>query len=156
VQDLLGNRTYPEGEPMHLLRRLRQHRPRSARIAVFAVAAAAAGLLVPQSANAAGTNWAQYSGNCYGWTTWDANYVTGHVWDHANDQCEITIFQYQSNHSPEWPDSVSSAYATAVNTGATTPTWYHGMTSSGTGLSDYVCVTDLTTGSPGYCSPTYS
>jgi UDP-glucose 4-epimerase len=30
------------------------------------------------------------------------------------------------------------------------------MTSSGTGLSDYVCVTDLTTGSPGECSPTYS
>jgi hypothetical protein len=123
---------------------------------VCAVAAATAGFLAPQGADAADSGWAQYSGNCYGWTTWDAHYVTGHVWDHANDTCEIGIFQYKSNELPEWPDSSAFAYAYATNTGNSTPTWYHGVTSSGTVLYGYVCVTDLTTNSEPECSPTYT
>ena len=132
------------------------HARRSAKIALCTVAAAAVGVLLPQSAHADGANWAQYSGNCYGWTTWNANYVTGHVWDHANDRCSVTIFQYKSNESPEWPDSYSEAYATATNTGNNTPTWYHGATSSGTALYDYVCVQDETLDSPAVCSPIYT
>lgn len=141
---------------MQLQQKLRLHGRRSARVAAGAVAAAAASLLVPQSAHADGANWAQYSGNCYGWTTWNANYVTGHVWDHANDTCSVIIFQYRSNESPEWPDSSSEAYATAANTGNSTPTWYHGATAGGTALYDYVCVTDDTLNSAPACSPTYT
>lgn len=141
---------------MQLQRKLRHPGRRSAKIAAAAVAAAAVSLLVPQSAHADGANWAQYSGNCYGWTTWNANYVTGHVWDHANDQCSVTIFQYKSNEASEWPDSTSSAYANATNTGNSTPTWYHGATGSGIGLNDYVCVKDETLNSPPACSPQYT
>ena len=131
--------------------RLRQMPFLNAKIAVCAVAAAAIGALLPQTAYAAGANWGQYSGNCYGWTTWDASYVTGHVWDHANDTCSVTIFQYKSNELPEWPDSSSTAYASATNTGNNTPTWYHGAA-----LYDYVCVEDETLNSPIECSPTYT
>jgi hypothetical protein len=152
AQDLLTTTTCPEGGPMHLMRRLRHHGTRPATIAACAIAAV---LLVPQGADAAGTNWAQYSGNCYGWTTWNANSVAGHVWDHANDDCQIGIFQYKSNESSEWPDSSAVADATKINTGASTPTWYYGPASSGGALYTYVCVTDFTTNSAPECITYY-
>ncbi|WP_037603311.1 hypothetical protein [Streptacidiphilus rugosus] len=143
---------------MHALRALKRcvARPASVTVAFCTFATVAAGLLVAPSAHADGANWSAWSGNCFGWTTWDGNHVTGHTWDHAHDDCEISIAQWKSNESPEWPDAFKAADAYAPNTGADTPTWWHGSASSGDVLYDAVCVWDLTTRSPIECSPDYT
>ncbi|GAB3971876.1 hypothetical protein GCM10029978_047870 [Actinoallomurus acanthiterrae] len=120
------------------------------------VAALTAGLFAAPNARADDLNWSRWSGNCFGWTTWDAHHVTGHTWDHANDDCQIYIAQWKSTEPAEWPDSTSTADAYAPNTGADTPTWWHGATDSGIVLQDAVCVQDLTTRSAAECSPVYT
>lgn len=107
------------------------------------------------SANAAGSNWSAWSGNCYGWTTWDTNHVAGHTWDHAYDDCRIGIIQWNAYGTPGAGSSYAYADAYAPNTGADTPTWWHGPTDSGGWLEVQVCVQDLTTGAEVQCSSTY-
>ncbi|MEV6013633.1 hypothetical protein AB0M29_43685 [Streptomyces sp. NPDC051976] len=138
---------------MHYLRTLKRG---SARIAAGTAVILAASFLTTPSAHAAGTNWDGWSGACYGWTTWAANTVTGHTFDHSGDQCEIFIAQRKSTELPEWPDSTYSAYTSGNNTSASTPTWWHGPASNGSVLYDYVCVTDLTARAPSACSPDYT
>lgn len=124
--------------------------------ALAVTAALATTFLCAPSAQAAGANWADWSGNCYGWTTWDANQVTGHTWDHAPDDCRITIIQWNSEGVPGAGSSSTYADATAPGTGASTPTWWHGQASSGGVLEDQICVQDLTTRSEVECSQVYN
>ncbi|MFC0844195.1 hypothetical protein ACFH04_10805 [Streptomyces noboritoensis] len=117
--------------------------------AIAAVALATTFLAAP-SASAAGANWSGWSGSCFGWTTWDANHVTGHTWDHSYDTCKITIYQWDSARPNQ--GSSNSGYIAAPDQGAKTDTYWHGFASSGGRLEDNVCVEDLSTGAAPACS----
>lgn len=129
---------------------------RTAAGALCTLAAVAAGVMVAPSAHASGANWADWSGNCYGWTTWDANHVTGHVWDHAYDDCRVSIIQWNAYETPGAGSSYSNADAYSPNTGASSPTWWHGPTDSGGLLEVQVCVQDMTLGAQAACSNVYN
>lgn len=131
-------------------------RRRTAAALLCALTTAGGVLATATDAHASGANWSDWSGNCYGWTTWDTNHVTGHTWDHATDDCRVTIIQWSSTAPPGSGSSYVHADAYAPDTGASTPTWWHGPASSGGVLEDQVCVQDLTTGSAITCSGVYA
>ena len=101
------------------------------------------------------SNWEAWSGNCYGWTTWDSDHVTGHTWDHAYDDCRISIIQWNAYEAPGSGSSYRYADAYAPNTGASTPTWWHGPTDTGGLLEVQVCVQDMSTAAQTQCSNVY-
>jgi hypothetical protein len=129
---------------------------RTAAAALCTLATLTTGVLLAPSAQAAGSNWEAWSGNCYGWTTWDANHVTGHTWDHAYDDCRISIIQWNAYETPGSGSSYRNADAYAPNTGADTPTWWHGPTDTGGLLEVQVCVQDMSTGAETQCSHVYN
>lgn len=127
-----------------------------ATIAAVTVAAVAVPIATASNAHAAGSNWADWSGNCYGWTTWDTNHVTGHTWDHAYDHCQVFIIQWNAYGTPGSGSSVRYGDAYQPGTGADTPTFWHGPSGSGGLLEDQICVQDITTGDNPACSAVYN
>lgn len=127
--------------------------------AAVAAAALVTTLAVAPSAHAGGSNWQHWtpSGNCFGWTTWSANEVQGHVHNvSSGNGCRVFILQ--------WPASLGSSHesesgATALNRGdyANTPSWWHGPAYNQV-LIDEVCVYEFgdNTPDPQECSPYYN
>ncbi|MFD8705773.1 hypothetical protein ACFV1W_24720 [Kitasatospora sp. NPDC059648] len=115
----------------------------------FALATSATGA-TGGTASASGANWQGWSGNCFGYTLFNANQVTGYVVPHNGATCMVTIYQSEDggNH---WTSSWSTAWSTSP---ANTPTWWHGYASNGAILTDQVCVDDETTVSS--CSGNYN
>lgn len=115
------------------------NRLRSLVAASACAGALALGVVSAPAASADGSNWAQWSGSCYGWTIWNANQVTGWVNAHDGHLCEV---QMQQHNTLNW-DAVS--VTNAITWGmASTETYWHGDASNGGRLYDYVMVCDET------------
>lgn len=122
----------------------------STKIRAAAVVAVAVGAvaLPTAAANASGENWAASSGSCYGWTTFTSSQVTGHVYDHSNDTCAVTIYQY--NESTGLTNRGTVTVHGAGASGSTAAYNYGGN------LEVFVCAQDLSDGAGSVCSPDYT
>lgn len=127
-----------------------------AAVVVSVVAVLGLDTVTAPAAYASGSNWSGWSGSCFGWTIWNANQVTGYVWDHSSDRCYVNI--YQSEDSPSGPGAYALPWGVTSGdqTGAHTPTYWHGPASNGHRLWDQVCVGDTTVAVNPACSPWYS
>ncbi|MEE4546723.1 hypothetical protein V2S66_32760 [Streptomyces sp. V4-01] len=113
--------------------------------------AAGATVATGGTASAAGSNWQELVGNCFGYTLWNANQVTGYVVPHNGAYCSVAIEQ-STNGGNTWSSYWSSPWSKSP---ANTPTWWHGYASNGSILTDRVCVGDSTI-TLEYCSPYYN
>ncbi|GAB2736614.1 hypothetical protein [Kitasatospora kifunensis] len=125
---------------------------RTVALAASAVAlAASATIATGGTASAAGANWQEWVGNCFGYTLWNGNQVTGYVVPHNGAYCAVSIEQ-STNGGYSWPSYWSTGFS---NSPANTPTWWHGYASNGSILTDRVCIGD-TTITLEYCSGNYN
>jgi len=115
--------------------------------------AASATIATGGSAFAAGANWQAWTpdGNCFGYTLWNANQVTGYVVPHNGATCSVDIYQ-----STDGGNTYSSSWWSGWSPSpANTPTWWHGYASNGSILTDRVCISDGV-GDLEYCSGFYN
>jgi hypothetical protein len=117
---------------------------RAATIGTLAVAAAAFSLTVAPSARAAADTLDTRTG-CVGGYYTSGNYLTGYASSSNGHRCEAEIYQNAGSETG------------VVTTGSRvyTRSYYFGVGSSGTLLTDYVCIEDLTTEDYD-CSPDFS
>ncbi|MFE6049250.1 hypothetical protein ACFQ6N_00660 [Kitasatospora sp. NPDC056446] len=102
------------------------------------------------TAFAANDNWQNWAGNCFGYTLFNGNQVTGYVVSHNGAWCNVSIYQNDTKGSG------TSGWTSSWTTGSTnTPTWWHGYASDGGVLTDWVCVRDYYAGAT-TCSGVYN